>query len=74
MDNLVPVRVNLSKLSDVVKNDVVKKTVHDKLIAKINSIDTSVFVLKTQYDADKSEVKNKILDASSLVKKGRLQC
>ena len=52
IDKLVPVLVGLSKLSDVVKNDVVKKIVYDKLVAKINSIDTSRFVLKTRYDTD----------------------
>ena len=45
IDKLAPVPVDLSKLSDVVKNDVVKKTVYDKLDAEVNSIDTSVFVL-----------------------------
>ena len=30
IDKLVPVPIDLSKLSDVVKNDVVKKTVYDK--------------------------------------------
>ena len=49
IDKLVPVPVDLSKLSDVVKNDVVKKTVYDKLVAKVNNIDTSEFVLKTKY-------------------------
>ena len=34
IDKLVPVPVDLSKLSIVVKNEVVKKTVHDKLVAK----------------------------------------
>ena len=66
---LVPVPVDLSKLSDIVKNDVVKKTVCDKLVAKVNSIDTSGFVLKTKYDTDKSELENKIPDTSGLVKK-----
>ena len=56
IDKLVPVPVNLSKLSDVIKNDVVKKTACDKLVAKVNSIDTSAFVLKTKYDTDKSEL------------------
>ena len=56
IDKLVPVPVNLSKLSDVVKNDVAKKTVYDKLVEKVNNIDTSGFVLKTKYDADKSEL------------------
>ena len=46
IDNLVPVPVDSSKLSDIVKNDVVKKTAYDKLVAKVNSIDTSTFVLK----------------------------
>ena len=59
----------MSKLSDVVKNDVVKKTVYDKLVAKVNNIDTSGFVLKTKYDTDKSELENKIPDTSSLVQK-----
>ena len=46
IDKLVPVPVNLSKLSDVGKNDVVKKAVYEKLAAKVNDIDTSDFVLK----------------------------
>ena len=69
IDKLVPVPVDLSKLSDVVKNDVVKKTDYDKLVAKVNSIDTSGFVLKTKYNKDKSEIENKIPDVSGLVKK-----
>ena len=69
IDKLVPVPVDLIKLSDVVKNDVVKKGVYDKLVAKVNNIDTSRFVLKTKYDTDKSELENKIPDTSGLVKK-----
>ena len=46
IDKLVPVPVDLNKLSDTVKYHVVKKTVNDKLVAKVNSIDTSTFVLK----------------------------
>ena len=76
IDKLVPVPVDLSKLSNVVKNEVVKKTVYDKLVAKVNNIDTSGFVLKTKYDTDKSDLENKISDAdkkipdtSGLVKK-----
>ena len=41
IDKLVPIPVDLSKLSDVVKNDVVKKDVYHKLVAKVNNIDTS---------------------------------
>ena len=65
----MPVPVDLSKLSDVVKNDVVKKDVYNKLVAKVDNINTSGFVLKTNYDADKLELQNKIPDASGLVKK-----
>ena len=50
---LAPVPLVLSKLSDAVKNNVVKKTVHDKLAAKVNNIDTSPFILKTKYQTDK---------------------
>ena len=46
IDKLVPVPVDLSKLSDVVKNDVVKKDVYNKLAAKVDNINTSGFVLK----------------------------
>ena len=69
IDKLVPVPVDLSKLSDVVKNFVVKKAVYDKLFAKVNSIDASAFVLKTKYDTDKSKIENKIPNTSDLVKK-----
>ena len=33
-----------------------KKTVYDKWVAKVNNIDTNDFVLKTKYDTDKSEL------------------
>ena len=46
-----------------------KKTVYDKLVAKVNSIDTSGFVLKTNDDTDKKEFENKIPDTSGLIKK-----
>ena len=62
IDKLVLVPVDLSKVSDVVKNDVAKKTVYDELVAKVNNIDISGFVLKTKYDADKSDLEKKISD------------
>ena len=49
-----------------------KKTVHDKLVAKVNNIDTSDFVLKTNYNADKTELENKIPDVTDFVKKAEL--
>ena len=45
----VNVPVDLTKLSDVVKN------VYDKLVHKVNNIDTAGFILKSKYDTDKSE-------------------
>ena len=47
IDKLVPVPVDLSKLSDVVKNDVIKKDLYDKLVTKVNNTDTSGLVKKT---------------------------
>ena len=38
IEKLAPVPVDLSKVNDVVENDVVKKTVYDKLVAKVNAI------------------------------------
>ena len=38
----------------MVKNDVFKKEVYNKLVAKVNSINISTFVLKTKYDTDKT--------------------
>ena len=64
IDKLAPIPVDLSKLSDVVKNDV-----YNNLVTKVNNIDTSRFVLKTKYDTDKSELENKIPDTSGLNKK-----
>ena len=69
IDKLVSVPVDLSKLGDVVTNDIVKKLVYDKLVAKVNSIETSRFVLKAKYDTDKSDLEKKIPDTSGLVKK-----
>ena len=59
----------MSKLSDVVKNDVVKKTVYDKLVAKVDNIDTSDFALKTKYNTDKTELEKKNPDVTNFVKK-----
>ena len=67
-DKLKTVPVDLSKLTNVVKNDVVKKTVYDKLVAKVNNIDTSAFVLKTKYDTHKLKLEKKIPDTSNLAK------
>ena len=72
IDKLAPVPADLSKLSNVVKNDVVKKTVLNKLAAKVNDIDTSDFTLKTKYQTDKAELEKKIPDMTDFVKKTKL--
>ena len=64
IDKLIPVPVDFSKLRDVVKNEIVKKTVYDNLVAKVNNIDTSGFVLKTKYDTAKLNLRKKIPDTS----------
>ena len=69
IDKLVPVLVDLSKLSNVVKNEFVKKTVYDKLFAKVNNIDTSGFVLKSKYDVDKTDLEKKFLILVNLLRK-----
>ena len=65
----MPVPADLSKLSDVVKNDVAKKPLYDKLAATVNNIDTNTFVLKTKYQTDKVELEKKIPDITDFVKK-----
>ena len=73
---LTPVPDDLAKLSNVVKNDVVKKTEYNKLATKVDDINTIEFVLKTKYDTDKSDLEKKISvvdkkipNTSGLVKK-----
>ena len=50
IDKLVPVPTDLSKLSNAVKNDVVKKADYSKLVTKVDNIDTSGLVKKTDYN------------------------
>ena len=51
------------------KNDIVKKTVYNKLVGKVDNIETSDFLLKKKDNTDKKELENKIPDTSGLVKK-----
>ena len=69
----------MSKLSNAGNNEVFKKTVYDKLVAKVDAIDTSGLVLKTTCNVDKldleiriSDADNKIPNIRGLVKKNRL--
>ena len=69
IDKLVPVPLDLNKLSDVVKNEIVKKTEYNKLVTKVNNINTSDFVLKPNYNTKSTKLENKIPDTSGLVRK-----
>ena len=63
LNKLTPVPNDLAKLSNVVKNDVVKKAVYEKLVAKVNNFGTKRFPLKTKHDTDKSDLEKNINDA-----------
>ena len=74
----MPIPIDLSKLSDVVKNDVVKKSECNKLVTKVDNIDATNFVKKIKYEKDGSDfedritkIDRKIPDISSLIKKNR---
>ena len=76
INKLKIVPTDLSKLSDAVKNEVIKKTGYNKLVTKVDNIDTKKFVLKTKYEKDGSDFEDKISkedkkipDVSGLVKK-----
>ena len=59
IDQLVPVPVDLSRLSDVVKNDVVKKYVYNAKIKNIDKIpDITNLATNTTLNAKINEVKN----------------
>ena len=60
----------------MVKNNVVKKTEYNKLVTKVDNIDTKNFVKKTKYEKDGTDfedktnkIDKKIPDVTSLVKK-----
>ena len=69
IDKLTPVLNDSAKLSNVVKNDVVKRTEYDKLVAKVNNIDAKRFVLKTTYDTDKLDAEKAIKFIADVTKK-----
>ena len=52
--------VDLAKLNHVVKNDVVQKTEYNKLVTKVDNIDTTNFVKKNNYEKDGSDFEDKI--------------
>ena len=75
-DKLKTVPADLAKLSNVVKNDVVKKTTYNTLKNKVDTIDTLKFVSRTKFTTDTNalddiidKVKKKIPDISGLATK-----
>ena len=42
---------------------------YDKLVSKVNNIDTNRFILKTKYESDRSELEKKMPDTRGFVKK-----
>ena len=69
VDKLVPVSVNLSKLSDVGKNDVVKKDVCNAKIKYIQDeiLDINNLATNTTLNAKINEFKNEIPSVTNLV-------
>ena len=59
-DKLKSVPDDLAKLSNVVKNDVVKKTEYNAPKTKADGIDTSAFITRTKFTADTNALDNKI--------------
>ena len=77
-DKLKTVRVDLAKLSNMVKNDVIKKTEYNNLVMKVDNIDTTNFAKKNKYEKDGTDfedkfekIDKKIPDVTNLVKKSR---
>ena len=61
IDKLKTVPVDLAKLSNVIKNDVAKKTEYNKLVTKVDNIDTTNFVnKKNKYEKDGTDFQDKI--------------
>ena len=67
---------DLAKLTNVVKNDVVKKTDYNTLINKVDAIDTTKFVSRTKFTTDinplddkMDKIEKKIPDISGLATK-----
>ena len=68
VDKLVPVPADLSKLSDVVKNYVVKKEVYNAQIKDIEdkTPDITNLAINTTLNAEINEIKNKIPNITNL--------
>ena len=64
---MVPVPIDFSKISDVIKLiDAVKNDVYDKSVKNVNAIDDSGFVKKTDYDNKTTDIEGKTLATAGL--------
>ena len=59
-DKLKTVPNDLAKLSNVVKNDVIKKTDYNTLKSKVDGINVSKYVGRTKYETDEKAIYDKI--------------
>ena len=59
-DKLKTVPNDLTKLSNLVKNDVVKNTDYNTLKTKVDAIDVSKYVSRTKYEKDGSDFEDKL--------------
>ena len=57
---MAPVPVDLSMVIVAVKKNVVKMSEYDELVKKVNAIDTSGFVKRTQNDSKTNEIKSEL--------------
>ena len=65
VEKLKALPLDLSKLSNAVRHDVVKKTVYDEFFKKVNAIqaiNTSNLVEKSEYNTKIEEIEKKILN------------
>lgn len=72
LDKLKTILADLSKLRNVVSNDVVKKIVHERFITKVSAIDTKKtitggLVTKLQCNSDKQSLEKNIGDADKKI-------
>ena len=67
----------MSKLSDVVKNDVAKKTEYDESAKKVNNInnaDTSDLVMKSGYNTNIGEAENSNYYQQKIIVFSKVEC
>ena len=81
VDKLKRTPTDLDKLSNVVKNDVVKKATYNTLKNKVDAIGTSKFVSRTKFTTDTNalndkidKAEKKIPDISGLATKSSVTC